>query len=347
MRRAYAYTLVIVLFWGTSLVTNKALLLAQRGGQRLTPLQVAFWGIGLGWATLLVALAARGRLRYLRLVPARGWAVLALMGFCGWAGYAVSLNYAFTRLPLPDAIVINYLHPVFVVLFQGPVFGGVVRRLTGWEWVAEARRPSAARLAAGLALCLLGVAVIATGGRLGSLGRGASAPGALAALFAALCWGAYSNLGRFIPPRRPGEPQLPSDLQSLLAMSFGIVFLAGALAAGRGVVGPGGFTARLFLGSVGPAPVAAWWLLGVMGVMVYGGSYTLWLHALELGARLGEAHKLPPITYLTPVFGVALGWLVLHEPFGPGFWQGAVLIAAGNAVNVWRRARRQTPALAA
>ena len=37
------------------------------------------------------------------------------------------------------------------------------------------------------------------------------------------------------------------------------------------------------------------------------------------------------------VLAVVGGWLVLHEAPGPGFWEGAALIAAGNAVNLWRR----------
>ena len=56
------------------------------------------------------------------------------------------------------------------------------------------------------------------------------------------------------------------------------------------------------------------------------------LTALELGRAAGEAHRLPPLTYLTPVLTVTNGWLLLHEPFGAWFWPGAALIAFGNLV---------------
>jgi len=71
--------------------------------------------------------------------------------------------------------------------------------------------------------------------------------------------------------------------------------------------------------------------------------YTLWLFAMERGARYGEGHKLPPLTYLTFVFAVALGWVALREGLGPGFLEGAALIAAGNVVSVWpgRRGKAQ------
>ena len=56
-----------------------------------------------------------------------------------------------------------------------------------------------------------------------------------------------------------------------------------------------------------------------------------------MGRQAGEAYKVPPLTYLTPVLAVLLGWLLLHDPVGPGFWQGAALIAVGNLVVVVRR----------
>ena len=340
MRRAYAYTLLIVLLWGVSLVTNKALLLAERGGEKLTPLEVAFWGIAVGWVALLLVVAARGKLPRVRDVAPRGWAALVAMGLFGWAGYTVALNFAFTRLPLPDAIIINYLHPVFVVLFQGAGFGSAARAITGWEQAGgPARRPGPARLAVGLLLCLLGVAVIATGGQLAALGRSRSAAGALAALFAAFAWGVYSNLGRFVTPRAGREMAVTSDLRSFLAMTFGLAMLGAGAGFAGGLKVPGGFRVPLYLGPWGPAPAGAWELIAVLGIAVYCASFTLWLCALELGARHGEAHKLPPLTYLTPVLGVALGWAVLHESFGPAFWPGAALIAAGNAVNVWPSGR--------
>lgn len=337
MRRAYAYTLIIVVVWGVSLVLTKALLLAARGGVTLTPLQVAFYAMGPGWVSLFAVLAVRRRLHLIGSISFRGWLVLVAMGFFGWAGYRVALNFAFVRLPLPDAIMINYLHPAFVVLFQGAGFSAVVRPLTRWELEGNrAHRPGPAQLGLGFLVCLLGVALIATEGRLAHLGRITSAWGALSALFAAFAWGVYSNLDRFIPTRKDAPAGL-ADIYTFLSMTFGLLMLAVVALDTSELSSISGFTVPLYFGPWGPAHTGAWWLIVVMGVAVYCGSYTLWLYALERGSRLGEAHKLPPLTYLTPVVGVTLGWLVLHEPFGPGFWQGAALIAAGNAINAWPR----------
>jgi len=338
LRRAYLYTLLVVMSWAISLPTNKALLLAERGGARLTPLEVAFWAIGVGWAALLVVLAARGRLGRVRDISARGWVVLGAMGFFGWAGYAVALNYAFVKLPLPDAVVINYLHPVFVVLFQGAMFGKAVRPVSGWEQAPLVKgRRGAGRMAVGLGLCLLGVAMIATEGRLSALGGVQSIGGALAALFAAFSWGVYSNLGRFVAVRPGQEASGMGDVQTWVAMTFGVGMMGAVLVGVGGLHAPGGYETLIYLGGAGQTAVAAWWLVALNGVVVYCGGFTLWLVALELGARRAGAHKLPPLTYLTPVLAVALGWVLLREPFGPGFWQGAALIAAGNGVNLMGR----------
>lgn len=338
MATAYLYTLLVVLSWAFSLAVNKAILLGQREGAHLSPTQVGFWSIAIGWVVLVIVLAARRRLGHVGDIAPRGWLVLGAMGFFGWAGYVVALNFAFTRLPLPDAIVINYLHPVFVVAFQGSAFSGLVKAVSHFEQSPDrTRRPGPARIAAGLVLCLLGVAVIATKGHLGSLGQLRSTAGAASALFAAFSWGVYSNLGRFVSARPGRQPVGLSDLHSFLAMSFGLVMMAAHLLAARKMGLPNGYDTSLWLLGRAPAEVNVWALMIGMGVLVYCGGFTLWLYALELGARLGGAHKLPPLTYLTPVLGIGLGWVILHEGFGPGFWEGAVLIAAGNAFNLLAR----------
>ena len=346
MRKAYLYTLLTVAAWAIGPVGSKALLLARGPGPPLRPLQVAFWAIAAGWVCLLALLAARGRLARLRDFPGRGWAVLVAMGFFGWAGYAGSLNFALARLPLPEAVIVNYLHPVFTVIFQGAGFGVVIRLLSGWEKAPDrSASPRWWRVALGLVLCLAGVAVVATGGSLATLGRSLSpalrqAPalaGVLAALFAAFSWGVYSNLGRFVRVKEGREASGLADVQTFAAMTFGLVMLGGALSAGGQLVAPVGYRASLFFLNSGPAEVNAWLVIAAMGFVLYCSGFRLWLHALELGGLAGAPHKLPPLTYLTPVLSVALGWVVLRQPFTAGFWWGAALIATGNAVNLWRR----------
>lgn len=330
MRRARLLTIAAAAGWATGPVGSTALLRAEGPGGAPQPLQVAFWAISAGWLLLLAVLIVRRRVARLAEVQGTGWGVLALMGFFGWAGYAGSLNYALAHLPLADAVLINYLHPVFTALFQGPAFSGLARTIFRWEAAAGRwPRPRPLQIALGMALCLLGVAVIATHGRLHELGRLGSAAGVAAALFAAVAWGVYSNLGRFVRMRSGREAE-NSDVQTFAAMTFGLLMLGAMLTLGGQLRWPGGYATWLFLGPIGPARVSAWYVVGAMGALLYCAGFTLWLLALAVGREAGQAHKLPSLTYLAPVLAVLLGWLVLRESFAPGFWQGAALIALGN-----------------
>jgi drug/metabolite transporter (DMT)-like permease len=229
---------------------------------------------------------------------------------------------------------------MFVVMFQGEAFSAVVRRLSGFERTPDrSGRPRPARLALGFLFCLAGVALIALSTQRGQAVHSDARAiiGVLSALFAAFAWGAYSNLGRFVAFRPGREPAGSSDLTSFGAMSFGVAMLGAVLAAQGQLHLPLGYVTELHLLHAAHAAVPVGALLVMTGVVVYSGGFTLWLYALDLGARLGEAHKLPPLTYLTPVLGVALGWVVLLEAAGPGFWPGAALIALGNAVIVLHR----------
>jgi len=341
LRQAYLYTLLAVMFWTTGPVGSKAALLAERDGVRLSATQVAFWGVGLGWAGLVVVLALKGRLRRLGDISGRGWLVLVGMGLFGWVGYQVGMNLAYERLSLPTALMISYLNPVCVVLFQGSVFGRVVRRVSGWEQRGEnARRFPVVRLALGLGLCLLGVAVIVTGGRM-LLEAPRSVAGVLAALFAAVAWGVYSNLGRFVAVRSGREASGLGDVQNLGAMAIGLAVMAAGLAKAGELTPPVGFSTALYLAGPTQTRVDAWGPIVVLAALNYVGGYTLWLYALERGDREGQAHKLPPLTYLVLVTAVGLGWMVFREALEAGFWEGAALIALGNVVILWPARERR------
>ena len=337
MRRAYLLTLLTVACWTTGPIGNKAALTAERAGAHLTPLQVAFWAIALGAVLSLVLLTLRGRLRRLAAISARGWVILVLMGLSGWAGYPVLTNIAYQRLSMPDAVVLTCLSPVFVVLFQGAPFGRVVRPISGWEQVPEGgRHPPVGRLAIGMLACLLGVAVIASDGRLSALGAGlGSVSGAAAAVAAVLVWAVYSNLARFVTVRPGADASDQADVQNFGAMTVGIVALAIGLAGSGQLWLPRGFETTFYLSTLGPVRVEVWVPIAAMAALNFCVGYNLWLSALEAGDQVGRAHALPPLTYLIVVSSTGVGWLVLRESWGPGFWQGTALVAAGNLVALW------------
>ena len=148
------------------------------------------------------------------------------------------------------------------------------------------------------------------------------------------------NLGLtfyFVGMRRMGA--VGSALATFVAMTFGLAIMGLMLTASGETGLPNGYFTRMFFFTLGPGQVNVWPLLVGMGVIVYGLGFTLWLYAMELGARFGQAHRLPPLAYLSPVLAVAVGWALLREGFGPGFWGGTVLIVAGNGVNLLGRGK--------
>jgi len=252
VRRAYCYALLAVLCWTTGPVGSKAALSASSGAVRLSPLQVAFWAILLGWMRACCSTADRRPLATAGGDLASRLAHRHGMGLFGWLAYPVAINTAYTHLPLAEAMIVSNLNPVFTILLQGAGFGWVLRRISGWEQTAGTSGPSpVARLVLGLTLCLAGVAVLATEGRAGALAELHLSAGTLAALLAAVAWAVYSNLGRFVAVRPGGDPRHLSDVQNFGAMTVGLVVMGLLLGLAGGLTPPSVSPS----GSISPASV--------------------------------------------------------------------------------------------
>jgi drug/metabolite transporter (DMT)-like permease len=65
--------------------------------------------------------------------------------------------------------------------------------------------------------------------------------------------------------------------------------------------------------------------LAYTGIWVVAFTYLVWFWML----RTYPAAKLSALTFLTPVFGVLFGWLVLGEPLTPSFAVSALLVVGG------------------
>jgi drug/metabolite transporter (DMT)-like permease len=140
----------------------------------------------------------------------------------------------------------------------------------------------------------------------GSTGGEASLAGDLCALAAAFGWAgtAYMARGSAMARERP-----EMQLFWMVAVS-GVVLLAVSP-----VFGP---LIRAF------EPVH---LLGLafQAVIVVSAGFVFWLWLLSIY----PAASVASFSFLTPVFGLSLGWLLLGEPIGPGILGAAALVAAG------------------
>jgi drug/metabolite transporter (DMT)-like permease len=194
-------------------------------------------------------------------------------------------------------VVFLYTAPVFAAL--GLAFVQKNERLQPLQW-------------AGIALAFAGLALAFLGR--GGDGGGASLWGDGLALLGGLCWGATTVAVRAtrLSQAAPGETL---QWQLLGAALLGLV---GALFLGQTVVQP--------------TPLLAISLLFQIVVVAFA-SYLLWFWLLRqyLASRLGV------FSFLTPLFGVGFGVVLLGERLETEFLAGAALVLLGIALVSSRR----------
>lgn len=156
------------------------------------------------------------------------------------------------------------------------------------------------RKVAGLALAMGGVAwVMADPGE-------ASLAGDIAALFGAIFWAGIALTVRLTPLERVA-PEV--QLMSQLAISAVLLTLLSPL-----------------FGPLLREPTALHWAaLAFQAVAVASFGYLFWFFLL----KRYPASAVASFSFLSPVFGVLLGWLMLGENIGPEIIGGLVLVAIG------------------
>jgi drug/metabolite transporter (DMT)-like permease len=156
----------------------------------------------------------------------------------------------------------------------------------------------------GLALAFAGM-VVALVSRGGSGGE-ATLAGDLLALVAAVFWAGIALI-----VRTTALKTVSAEVQLLwqLVISAPVLLLAAVF------FGP-------FLRD--PAPIH-WAGLGFQIVAVVSAGFLFWLWLL----KIYPASSVAAFAFLTPIFGVSLGWLILGEPIGPGILVALVLVSAG------------------
>jgi drug/metabolite transporter (DMT)-like permease len=156
----------------------------------------------------------------------------------------------------------------------------------------------------GLALSFAGV-VVALVSRAGPSGEGALL-GDLLALVAAVFWASIALIVRATPLKTVG-PEV--QLLWQLVVSAPILMLA-----------------ALFFGPFLREPSLIHWAgLGFQIVAVVSAGFLFWFWLL----KIYPASSVAAFAFLSPIFGVSLGWLLLGEPVGPGILVALVLVCAG------------------
>ena len=206
--------------------------------------------------------------------------------------FAVEFMCLFTALDLTTvsrASVIFYTMPVWLSLAAHVLIPG--------ERIGRAK-------ALGLALAVCGVAV-AFADR-GGEARATSLAGDILSLIGAMLWAGIALVVRTTPAGR-AAPE--TQLFWQLAVSAPLLFLAALL------FGP-------FLRELTPLHVAA---LGFQIVAVVTAGFLLWFWLLTIYPASGVVS----FSFLSPVFSVLLGWLLLGERISLSVWMALALVALG------------------
>jgi drug/metabolite transporter (DMT)-like permease len=265
-------------------------------------------GLRSGIAALLVVALLRWRGETLRPTPG-GWR----------AGLLVGALFAFEYLLVAQALRLTHASHVVVFLYTAPIFAAL-----GLHWRLPAERLHWSQWL-GIGIAFVGIAVA-------FLGRGPS-PGVTTlegpvllgdalALLGGVSWGAATVTIRCSPLAR-----VPAT-ESLL---YQLVCACALLLPAAPLLGQAHFAAT----------PAAWGHLAFQSVVVSFASFLAWFWLLRhyLASRLGV------FSFLTPVFGVLLGFWLLGEPVEAGFVAGSALVLGGIVLvsgsgwlrQAWRR----------
>lgn len=214
------------------------------------------------------------------------------------AGVLVGLIFSAEFICLFVALDLTTVTRVSVIFYSMPVW----MALTAHFFLPGERLTRVKSL--GLALAFAGVAwaIVNRSG----LGGDASLVGDLAALGAALGWMGVSLAARVTPLRRLG-PEMQMLWQLIVS---GPVLLGAAF-----FFGP-------FLREPGPLHVAG---LVFQAVVIASGAFLFWFWLL----KRYKASSVASFAFLSPVFGVVLGWAWLGEHVTPAFLASLAMVAVG------------------
>ena len=217
-------------------------------------------------------------------------------------GAIVAFLFAMEFVMVGEALLRTSASHTVVFLYTAPVFAAL-----GLHWKIPAERLSRLQWG-GIVLAFAGIATTFLG-KVEDTSGATSLLGDFLALLGAVSWGATTVV------IRSSRLSQTSPTQTLLYQLLGAALLLLAIAVATG-------TTRIHLT---PA-VAASLLFQTVVVSFISFLTWFWLLRNYLASRLGV------FTFLTPVFGVVLGMLLLNEPLELRFVVGAAMVLTGIVV---------------
>lgn len=216
-------------------------------------------------------------------------------GLVGVTAMALTF-FALTRLPLPEAITLNYAQPLFVIAFSALFLGEVVR---AYRWTA-------------VFVGMIGV-VIVSWPKLALFGGGATMGNSeIMGVIAALGGAAVSALAML---------QIHSLVQTEKSAVIVIWFSLTASA-----------TALLSL-PLGWEPLSGWQFVFLMSAGICGGIAQIFLTEAY---RYADASTVAPFEYTSMILAIIIGYLVFGDPPTIHVVVGGLIVIAAGIFIVWR-----------
>ncbi len=280
---AYGMLLTVMLLWGSNVVLGRYI----AGDWSPFALSVWRWGLAL---LILLPFTVLPAWRH-RAVFRHHWRLLLLLGVLGVGLFNTLLYVALNHTSAINVALINSTTPIAILLLSRLLIG----------------TPMGARVIAGVALGLVGAAVIITrGDPLSVLSLGFNVGDVIQAI-AVLCWGLYSVLLQRHPMRLP-----PLVLQlALMVVGTPVVVAI--------------FLVMPAVGTAVPRHGWDWAMVLYLAIAVSLGSTLLWnISVRSIGARVAGFFN-----YLTPLIVAALSIFFLDERLHPFHAAGFLLILGG------------------
>lgn len=281
-KKSYIYALGAVFFWST---VSSAFKLSLR---HMTVVPFLFYSSLTASLVLFVMLALRGKLHLLRDFTVKDLRFSAMLGFLTPFLYYLVLLKAYTLLPAQQAQPLNMFWGIVAVILAIPLLKQKARPM---DWLA-------------LAVCFLGVIVIATQGRLSEL-KFTDPLGAFLAVGSSVIWAFYFILN----VRDKKDPMA----RLLVNFSFGTLFIMPLYLFN--------FSAPSWQGLAGAF---------YTGLFEMGITFFLWLTAMKLS---GSTVNVAVLVYLVPFLSFLFIHILVGEEILLSSVLGALLIVVGILLN--------------
>ncbi|MFA5106102.1 MAG: DMT family transporter [Candidatus Micrarchaeia archaeon] len=258
-KSAYFYLALTILLWSATPAV------AKLGLEEINNIQLLFYCNVVGIISLSIAVLALGKARFLSQYKISDYARMFGMGFLGLYLYYIFLYGGFALAPAGQANMINYLWPLFVVIFSILI----LKEKFTWKTLLA------------IAMGFAGALIVFSHGDFSSF-QNEYTPGYLLAFAGAMCYGLFSVLGK--------------KLRYEAFTSMLVFYLASLL-----LVTP---TMLLLYGFVFPHSLTTWLAIFFLGGLSNSIGFVFWFKALEKGktASLANLIYINPFLSLVYVF---------------------------------------------